>query len=542
MAHNPYEVRLPRFLTHIAETEDPEDNSIIMIDDRDDRMVSPFQTWLVSEIMANAASSINVLTERDQVMPPSSGFHVALFANYTLDGIKAVLALSLESSSGNTCAQWDEDTARALSHPAFQPFTWPLLRDTSASYTDVKVYNGNELLFHWILRGYRSDTDLTVQQQFVDEVLVREVSKGKPRLSIVVAVFMGWRVSVMSFECGGRTYSIGPRGAVVAGDSARSRFELRVCQRASEDAVGNDADRLEFRYRDSNNRIDLKCSRTSVPGTWLTVSHISGPTLISTIRSVRENRARVEGPEQTEQFAQLAAVHQGWWNRSIAASEENVGCLVIFVGELDFGNFHVQARSKLMIRQCEIVPMRALAEMQHSVSSAAPMGPPSVTDQAWSAAASGIASAQDPGAQSSASSEVTLVQRAGYELNQRSMKTTLVDEGMMGHIVDEDRDRARMDRSFTRSTAHITPQMFAHQMNRRSYNSTTATIEEVDLPELPVVEPVLEQVPQSTPAPTTTVPAQAPPAAAPVASEEPVPNTPRTPPVAFAPGQPRQNP
>lgn len=72
--------------------------------------------------------------------------------------------------------QWNEDSARALSHPAFQPFTWPLLRDTSASYTDVKIYNGNELLFHWILRGYRSDTDLTVQQHFADEVLVREVS------------------------------------------------------------------------------------------------------------------------------------------------------------------------------------------------------------------------------------------------------------------------------------------------------------------------------------------------------------------------------
>ena len=44
------------------------------------------------------------------------------------------------------------------------------------SYTDVKVYNGNEILFHWIFRGYRADTDLTVQQQFVDEVLLREWS------------------------------------------------------------------------------------------------------------------------------------------------------------------------------------------------------------------------------------------------------------------------------------------------------------------------------------------------------------------------------
>ena len=43
--------------------------------------------------MSNAASSINVLTKRDQVMSPSSGFDCSLFANYALDGIKAALAV-----------------------------------------------------------------------------------------------------------------------------------------------------------------------------------------------------------------------------------------------------------------------------------------------------------------------------------------------------------------------------------------------------------------------------------------------------------------
>ena len=62
----------------------------------------------------------------------------------------------------------------------------------------------------------------------------------------MVAAFTGWKCSVCSFECGGRTYSVGPKGVVVAGDHARSRFELRVCSRSSEDAVGNDADREEF--------------------------------------------------------------------------------------------------------------------------------------------------------------------------------------------------------------------------------------------------------------------------------------------------------
>ena len=138
----------------------------------------PFQAWLVSEIMANSASSINVLTERDQVMPPNSGFHLSLFANYTLDGIKAVLAVSIDSTTGSICGGWDPPTARALAHPAFQPFSWPMLRETSASYTDLKIYNGNEILFHWVFRGYRADTDLTVQQQFVDEILVRDVHRG----------------------------------------------------------------------------------------------------------------------------------------------------------------------------------------------------------------------------------------------------------------------------------------------------------------------------------------------------------------------------
>ena len=72
-AHNPYEVQLPKFLTTVVTTDDKDWSSIMMVDKRDDRLVSPFQAWLVSEIMANSASSINVLTERDQVMPPIRG-------------------------------------------------------------------------------------------------------------------------------------------------------------------------------------------------------------------------------------------------------------------------------------------------------------------------------------------------------------------------------------------------------------------------------------------------------------------------------------
>ena len=42
-AHNPYEVKMPRFLVPIYEgMKFPEDTSIVVVDNRDDRMVSPF--------------------------------------------------------------------------------------------------------------------------------------------------------------------------------------------------------------------------------------------------------------------------------------------------------------------------------------------------------------------------------------------------------------------------------------------------------------------------------------------------------------------
>ena len=501
-AHDPYEVRLPNYLASVAVCDDDATrSSVIMADDRDSRMVSPFQAWLVKEIMTNSASSINVLTERDQVMPPNTGFHMSLFANYTLDGIKVTLAIAIDSVTGAPCAGWDAPTARALDHPAFHPFTWPVLRDSSPSYTDVKVFNGNELLFHWIFRGFRADTDLSVQQQFCDEFLIRSCNAGRARLSVVVAAFLGWRVSVFSFECGGRTYSVGPEGTVVAGDSARSRWELRVCDRASQDAYGNDADRVEFRFRDANNRIDLKCARTSVPGTWLTVSHISGPTLINTIQEVRRQRARVEGPEQTEQFAQLAAVHTAWFNAAFTTDPTRVGALITFVGGLDAGNFHLQCTSKLFVRSAVVVPIQALANMSHDQAQErpAPSGPLAVTSGSWQEAAS---ASQDVASIADTRSEEHGSARTQYELQVRSFGAAPQfrheQETTRGHREDRGRDAARADRSFARSTAQLTPGMFAQYMEG-SANQGPAPVP--GAAQQPVIEEVIET--ETTAAPST---------------------------------------
>ena len=164
----------------------------------------------------------------------------------------------------------------------------------------------------------------------------------------------------MSFEVGGQVYSIGPQGSVMASDYAMSTCELRVTERSSQEGYGNDADCVEFRFRDANNRLDLKCGRTSVPGTWLTVSHISGPALINTIQTCRSQRARVEGPDHVQQFAQLSAVIAPWYNDAIANDEDVAGATTDQF-PVERGNFHLRARSKLKVNPLTFVRQEALA-------------------------------------------------------------------------------------------------------------------------------------------------------------------------------------
>ena len=175
--------------------------------------------------------------------------------------MKAVLAIAISSRTGSPCAQWDSATAQALSYPAFQPFTWPFMRDTSATYVDLKFFYGNEVLFHWVFRGYCSDSDMSVQQQFCDEGSDQRRSH--------------WQVPTFG-HCGGvhRVEGLcalvrGRRTIVLRWTSWNSccRGSLPVQRRALSDRsvivgrlYGNDADRVEFRFRDANKRRSRLCS------------------------------------------------------------------------------------------------------------------------------------------------------------------------------------------------------------------------------------------------------------------------------------------
>jgi hypothetical protein len=236
-----------------------------------------------------------------------------------------------------------------LSHAAFQPFRWPMMTNDSSIWVDVKVKVEGNLLLHLELRGYRSDQDMTVQLNYLNDALVMSLKEVLFVPACVVTIFTGWRVVASSFEVGGRIYACSNGGKVVALDFPLCHFEVRMTAMSSQDSIGMDADRLEFRFRSASDKVDVACSQVTVPSTWLVLSRVSGPTLIQNARWCRERQARVEGPDQTMQMSQLAGIHAHWTAATEATGIEDTGPRIGAVAvESHPSNVHLTCEAPLL--------------------------------------------------------------------------------------------------------------------------------------------------------------------------------------------------
>ena len=130
-AANAQNFQLPPYVQQLGAKE--HERSVLVIDSRDKRIQSPYQGWLLDEILLNAQSGINVLSDRQLVRSPNTGYHFNLFYVRTLDGFKFVLVGSMTSYGTVPCAKWDYPTGQVLSHPAFQPFRWPMMTDDGST-------------------------------------------------------------------------------------------------------------------------------------------------------------------------------------------------------------------------------------------------------------------------------------------------------------------------------------------------------------------------------------------------------------------------
>ena len=365
-ATNAQNFQLPPYVQQLGAKE--HERSVLVIDARDKRLQSPYQGWLLDEILLNAQCGINVLSDRQLVRSPNTGYHFNLFYVKTLDGKKLVSVGSMTSYGTVPCAKWDWQTGKVLSHEAFQPFRWLLMTDDGSTWVDVKVKVEGELLLHLELRGYRSDQDMTVQLNYINDSVIPDLDEMLFIPSVAVVVFQGWRVIATSFEVGGRIYACSDGGIVVALDYPLCHFEVRLTATSSTDSIGMDADRLEFRFRSSGDKIDVSCSQVVVPSTWLVVSRVSGPTLVKNAHWCRDHHARIEGPDQTMQLSQLAGIHAHWTAAIEAGSVEETGPRVGVVAvESHTSNLHFTCESPLFKTEKVIVPAEALAVQAHNV-------------------------------------------------------------------------------------------------------------------------------------------------------------------------------
>ena len=363
-AHNACNAQLPGHIRQVGSKEG--ERSVLVLDSRDHRLQSPFQGWLLDEILTNANARLNVVSDLSGVRPPTTGYHCNLFMIKALDNFKLVVAATMTSYGSVPCGRWDHRTAGVMSHVAFQPFRWPLMTDESPTWVDLKVKLEGDLLIHLELRGYRSDHDMSVQICHVADFLLWSLEEKPFIPTFVVTVFQGWRVISTSWEVGGRLYALSEGGVVVALDYPLCHVELRLVTASSPDAFGLDADRLEFRYYSGSDRLNVACRTCSVPPTWLVVSRVSGPTLIKNAQWCRDHYARIESPDQTLHLSQLASVHAHWTVSVEAAQEEETGPRISAVAvESNPKNMHLIAEAPLFRKDKVIVAREALAVQAH---------------------------------------------------------------------------------------------------------------------------------------------------------------------------------
>eukprot|EP00434_Breviolum_minutum_P034619 symbB.v1.2.030648.t1/scaffold3477.1/size55879/5 len=363
-AHNACNISLPPHIQQVGSGRG--ERSIMVLDHRDQRLQSPFQGWLLDEILTNANARISITSDVRLLRSPTTGYHCNIFMMKTLDNFKMVLVGSMTSYGSVPCGRWDSETGAVLSHAAFQPFRWPIMRNDSPTWVDVKVKMEGQLLVHLELRGYRSDGDMTVQINHVSDTIVWLLQETPFIPTFVVTVFQGWRVCAVSWEVGGRIYAISEGGIVVALDYPLCHVELRLVATSSADAFGQDADRLEFRFYSAADRLDVACSTCAVPPSWLVVSRVSGPTLIKNARWCREHLARVESPDQALHLSQLASIHAHWTAEMEAQNEEGTGPRISAIAvESNPNNLHLISESALFRKEQAIVEKEALAIQAH---------------------------------------------------------------------------------------------------------------------------------------------------------------------------------
>ena len=100
--------QLPPFVQQLGAKED--ERSVLIIDSRDKRIQSPYQGWLLDEILLNAQSGVSILSDRQLIRSPNSGYHMNLFSCHSS---KEAFEIAIASSREGVAQDKEEQQRRA---------------------------------------------------------------------------------------------------------------------------------------------------------------------------------------------------------------------------------------------------------------------------------------------------------------------------------------------------------------------------------------------------------------------------------------------
>ena len=243
------------------------------------------------------------------------------------------------------------------------------MHSDTPTLVDLKLRFQGEVLLHFEFVAYRSDRDMTVTRSHVNPNLLRVLQADSNGFQVQCCAFSGYKVSAISFEPGGRLYTCAAGGVVVATDAPRVHLEVRKTLRSGEDAIGSDADKVEFRYRDGRELL-LACRRMQVPNAgWIVASRISGQACPRICQLVRESGGRVEAPDQGMQLGQLATIHERWFEHSLAEEGEDRARANLIRTNIRVdgsqANVHLVVDAQLQVLRADVVARDALALSDH---------------------------------------------------------------------------------------------------------------------------------------------------------------------------------
>jgi len=180
----------------------------------------------------------------------------------------------------------------------------------------------------------RSHEDMHVaRNELLDHAWVTFMGdpEGAQKLGITIAVYAGWRVSLVAFDTRSRVITASAHGRAFALDWPSSHVEFRSVPVAANSAVGFDPAQIDFRFEDRAARLSCRASTIMAPPELLIIQNVRN--LTDLVNLARHQNARVISPDPVLQAPQLMTLYDGWLStgevqeREITSSRVNTNAV-----------------------------------------------------------------------------------------------------------------------------------------------------------------------------------------------------------------------